>query len=134
MADCEGCQTLMHTALQALLAIASSSDALKLATRHLLQHHADYFVCGSARVPFPLRLTMCNCGSITMVTWGGATAGFMQQFAAVCHPDRSETNMAAVLKELSGGQTPNRVICTGHSLGRSGHPRSAALLCCAMLC
>jgi putative lipase involved disintegration of autophagic bodies len=117
MADCEGCQTLMHTALQALLAIASSSDALKLATRHLLQHHADYFVCGSARVPFPLRLTMCNCGSITMVTWGGATAGFMQQFAAVCHPDRSETNMAAVLKELSGGQTPNRVICTGHSLG-----------------
>ena len=25
--------------------------------------------------------------------------------------------MAAVLKELSGGQTPNRVICCGHSLG-----------------
>lgn len=46
-----------------------------------------------------------------------AHLGFMQQFAAVCHPDRSETNMAAVLKELSGGQTPNRVICTGHSLG-----------------
>ena len=46
-----------------------------------------------------------------------STAGFLQQFAAVCHPDRSETNMAAVLKELSGGQTPNRVICCGHSLG-----------------
>ncbi|KAL0031927.1 hypothetical protein WJX79_006284 [Trebouxia sp. C0005] len=46
-----------------------------------------------------------------------AHLGFMQQFAAVCHPDRSETNMAAVLKELSGGQIPNRVICTGHSLG-----------------
>ena len=41
----------------------------------------------------------------------------MQQFAAVCHPERAETNMAAVLKELSGGQTPNRVICCGHSLG-----------------
>ena len=25
--------------------------------------------------------------------------------------------MAAVLKELSGGQTPSRVICCGHSLG-----------------
>ena len=62
-------------------------------------------------------MSKIDCGSITMVTWGGATAGFMQQFAAVCHPDRSETNMAAVLKELSGGQTPNRVICTGHSLG-----------------
>ena len=46
-----------------------------------------------------------------------AHLGFLQQFAAVCHPDRSETNMAAVLKELSGGQTPTRVICTGHSLG-----------------
>ncbi len=41
----------------------------------------------------------------------------MQQFAAVCNPEKPETNMAAVLKELSGGQTPNRVICTGHSLG-----------------
>ena len=46
-----------------------------------------------------------------------AHLGFLQQFAAVCHPDRSETNMAAVLKELSGGKTPTRVICTGHSLG-----------------
>ncbi len=41
----------------------------------------------------------------------------MQQFAAVCNPEKPETNMAAVLKELSGGQNPNRVICTGHSLG-----------------
>ncbi|DBA97134.1 TPA: hypothetical protein ACH3X1_014902 [Trebouxia sp. C0004] len=46
-----------------------------------------------------------------------AHMGFMQQFAAVCNPEKPETNMAAVLKELSGGQTPNRVICTGHSLG-----------------
>lgn len=45
------------------------------------------------------------------------SAGFLQQFAAVCHPERSETNMAAVLRELSGSQTPTRVICTGHSLG-----------------
>lgn len=45
------------------------------------------------------------------------SAGFMQQFAGVCNPNRSETNMAAVLKELSGGQTPSRVICCGHSLG-----------------
>jgi len=74
-------------------------------------------VCGVPRLPFHTQLTMWDSGSVTMVTWKGATAGFMQQFAAVCHPDRSETNMAAVLKELSGGQTPNRVICTGHSLG-----------------
>ncbi|KAA6428011.1 MAG: alpha beta-hydrolase [Trebouxia sp. A1-2] len=46
-----------------------------------------------------------------------AHMGFMQQFAAVCNPEKPETNMAAVLKELSGGQIPNRVICTGHSLG-----------------
>ncbi len=90
-------------------------------------------MCGSAKVPFHLWLTMCNCGSITMITWGGATAGFMQQFAAVCHPDRSETNMAAVLKELSGGQTPNRVICTGHSLG-GALATLGQLLCCAVLC
>ena len=100
-----------------LLAIALSSDTLKVATCHLLQHHVDCFMCGSARVQCHPWLSMIDCGSITTVTWGGATAGFMQQFAAVCHPDRSETNMAAVLKELSGGQTPNRVICTGHSLG-----------------
>ena len=44
-------------------------------------------------------------------------AGFVQQFAAVCQPDRADTNIAAVLKELSGGKSPNRVICCGHSLG-----------------
>lgn len=44
-------------------------------------------------------------------------AGFLQQFAAVCQPDRADTNISAVLKELSGGKTPNRVICCGHSLG-----------------
>lgn len=46
-----------------------------------------------------------------------SVAGFLQQFAAVCHPDRPELNIAAVLRELSGGQTPTRVICCGHSLG-----------------
>ncbi len=67
----------------------------------------------------------------------------MQQFAAVCNPEKPETNMAAVLKELSGGQTPNRVICTGHSLGGAlatlGYPKDpcgpcCAVLCCAVLC
>ena len=47
----------------------------------------------------------------------GCAAGFIQQFAAVCDPDRADTNMAAVLKQLSGGRTPSRVICCGHSLG-----------------
>ena len=46
-----------------------------------------------------------------------AHMGFLQQFAAVCDPDRAETNLAAELRELSGGQTPTRVICCGHSLG-----------------
>ena len=44
-------------------------------------------------------------------------AGFLQQFAAVCRPGPADTNIAAVLKELSGGRAPNRVICCGHSLG-----------------
>ena len=64
-------------------------------------------------------------------------AGFLQQFAAVCHPDRAETNMAAVLRELSGGETPNRVICCGHSLGGALATLGAlhcAVLWCAVVC
>ena len=66
----------------------------------------------------------------------------MQQFAAVCNPDKPDTNIAAVLKELSGGQTPNRVICCGHSLGGAlatlgGCPCTSTTIqsavCCVML-
>ena len=67
------------------------------------------------------------------------SAGFMQQFAGVCNPNRSHTNMAMVLKELSGGQTPSRVICCGHSLGGALATLGLTLLitaelCCAVLC
>ena len=44
-------------------------------------------------------------------------AGFLQQFAGVCSPDNPEKNMATVLQRLSGGKTPTRVLCCGHSLG-----------------
>ena len=46
-----------------------------------------------------------------------ADAGFMQQFAAVCRPDEPEKNMAKVIEKLSGGKTPTRILCCGHSLG-----------------
>lgn len=44
-------------------------------------------------------------------------AGFLQQFSAVVNPDIPDLNLGAVLKQLSGGKMPNRVLCTGHSLG-----------------
>ena len=44
-------------------------------------------------------------------------AGFLQQFAAVTDDDRPHLHLAHTLKQLSGGRMPNRVICTGHSLG-----------------
>lgn len=44
-------------------------------------------------------------------------AGFLQQFAAVCDPDRPDHNLAKVLQRLSGGKEPTRVLCCGHSLG-----------------
>lgn len=44
-------------------------------------------------------------------------AGFLQQFAGVCRPDEPEKNMATVVEQLSGGRTPSRVLCCGHSLG-----------------
>jgi hypothetical protein len=44
-------------------------------------------------------------------------AGFLQQFAAVVDQSRPEFHLARVLAQLSGGRTPNRVLCTGHSLG-----------------
>lgn len=68
-------------------------------------------------------------------------AGFLQQLAAVCHPERPDLNMAAVLRELSGGQTPTRVICCGHSLGGALATLGIAcftspdvMRCCALLC
>lgn len=57
-------------------------------------------------------------------------AGFMQQFAAVCRPGEPDKNMASVIEQLSGGKTPTRVLCCGHSLGGAlatlGKPGSAA--------
>ena len=44
-------------------------------------------------------------------------AGFLQQFASVCDPDRPEYNLSKILMELSDGRKPTRVLCTGHSLG-----------------
>ena len=44
-------------------------------------------------------------------------AGFMQQFASIVDPDRPEQHIGEVLKRLSGGRTPSRILCTGHSLG-----------------
>ncbi len=43
--------------------------------------------------------------------------GFLQQFSAVVNPDVEDLNIGAVLKKLSGGKIPARVLCTGHSLG-----------------
>ena len=44
-------------------------------------------------------------------------AGFMQQFAAVSSMAKPKESLAEVIKQLSGGQEPNRVLCCGHSLG-----------------
>jgi alpha-beta hydrolase superfamily lysophospholipase len=44
-------------------------------------------------------------------------AGFLQQFAAVIDDSRPHLHLAHTLRQLSGGRTPDRVICTGHSLG-----------------
>lgn len=44
-------------------------------------------------------------------------AGFLQQFAAVTDDARSHLHLAKALAALSGGRQPNRVLCTGHSLG-----------------
>ena len=49
--------------------------------------------------------------------WLIPIAGFLQQFAGVCRPDEPEKNMATVVEQLSGGRTPTRVLCCGHSLG-----------------
>ena len=44
-------------------------------------------------------------------------AGFLQQFAAVIDDEKPHLHLGKALAELSGGRQPNRVICTGHSLG-----------------
>ena len=54
------------------------------------------------------------CIGLTCAHWH---AGFLQQFAGVCRPDKPEKNMSTVLEQLSGGRTPTRVLCCGHSLG-----------------
>lgn len=46
-----------------------------------------------------------------------AHLGFLQQFAGVCNPNRAGNDLAALVSELSGGRTPTRVLCCGHSLG-----------------
>ena len=48
-------------------------------------------------------------------------AGFLQQLSAVLDPEDTEHNVGEVLKRLSGGRTPSRVICTGHRC--AGHRR-----------
>ncbi|KAK9842880.1 hypothetical protein WJX74_003838 [Apatococcus lobatus] len=46
-----------------------------------------------------------------------AHTGFMQQFAAIVDNQRPEQHIGEVLKKLSGGRRPTRILCTGHSLG-----------------
>ncbi|CAK0771966.1 hypothetical protein CVIRNUC_003915 [Coccomyxa viridis] len=46
-----------------------------------------------------------------------AHTGFLQQFAAVIDDEKPHLHLGKALAELSGGRQPNRVICTGHSLG-----------------
>jgi predicted lipase len=41
----------------------------------------------------------------------------MGQFASVTDPDAPERHIGIVLEKLSGGKTPTRVLCCGHSLG-----------------
>ena len=41
----------------------------------------------------------------------------MQQFAAIVDEKRPEQHIGEVLKRLSGGRKPTRILCTGHSLG-----------------
>eukprot|EP00892_Ulva_mutabilis_P000708 jgi/Ulvmu1/10638/UM066_0018.1 len=43
--------------------------------------------------------------------------GFMNQFKSVCDPEVDDRHIGIVLDELSGGVTPTRVLCCGHSLG-----------------
>ena len=43
--------------------------------------------------------------------------GFMQQFAAIVDNQRPGQHIGEVLKKLSGGRRPTRILCTGHSLG-----------------
>ena len=44
-------------------------------------------------------------------------AGFLKQFMGVCKPDQTHGHLAAVVRELSRGRAPSRVLCCGHSLG-----------------
>lgn len=41
----------------------------------------------------------------------------MNQFKSVCDPESDGRHIGIVLDELSGGATPTRVLCCGHSLG-----------------
>lgn len=41
----------------------------------------------------------------------------MNQFGSVTDPDVPERHIGLVLDEISGGATPSRVLCCGHSLG-----------------
>ena len=43
--------------------------------------------------------------------------GFMNQFRSVTDPDTPERHIGMVFEEISGGATPTRVLCCGHSLG-----------------
>lgn len=66
-------------------------------------------------------------------------AGFMQQFAAIVDNQRPEQHIGEVLKKLSGGRKPTRILCTGHSLGGAlatlgqpcPHPLPRAPLSCS---
>ncbi len=59
----------------------------------------------------------------------------MQQFAAIVDNNRPEQHIGEVLKRLSGGKAPSRILCTGHSLGGAlatlgeliSHPSSESL-------
>ncbi|KAK9806405.1 hypothetical protein WJX73_002637 [Symbiochloris irregularis] len=46
-----------------------------------------------------------------------AHLGFLQQFVGVCNPNKPGNDLGAVVMDLSGGRTPTRVLCCGHSLG-----------------
>ena len=64
-------------------------------------------------------------------------AGFLQQFAAVIDDEKPHLHLGKALAELSGGRQPNRVICTGHSLGGALATLGAHLLpisCHASVC
>lgn len=67
-------------------------------------------------------------------------AGFLQQFAAVVDESRPHMHIGKVLAELSSGRVPNRVLCTGHSLGGALATLGAAsafvaiFLCLCLIC